>query len=249
MGRLLRILEELETDPAGRTFSTDKHTLHNYIERVYEPLVNLIGDPKVIVEIGVLHGASIAMWKKAFPMARVVGVDLEFNENLHPSFVDMVNRREVEVLFGNAYSEELMNRLPSEIDLFIDDGSHCVHDQLKFLSFRSKLSKDGVIIVEDVEKSWRNIRKFTFETKNGLQGKSIAIPLQITSGRFDDCVFIWTRNSQLIHHYKQALTIIENIWLKHHLCALVLTPFVQIVRFKKIIIRFSRRKRDQKFSV
>lgn len=80
--------------------------------------------PKKILEIGVLKGSSIRMWKEAFPEAEIHGLDL-FEANEIPDIPGVIWHR------GSQIDTQLLARLRKEkFDVVIDDGSHNSRDQL-----------------------------------------------------------------------------------------------------------------------
>lgn len=233
MLKLSEILDELEKNEIGKKFSTDKASLHSYIQKVYEPLVGAFQDPRLIVEIGVLHGASLAMWKTVFPSARVIGVDLALNENLHPEFFRMLLKGEIELVIGDAYSQEVLDSLPNDIDLFIDDGSHNLSDQVKILKQRSKLSTHGVLIIEDISCGWVSVKKL-IANLNGERTKNVVVlPLHLRSGRYDDCILIWTQDSTVIDLFRNQIGFLGRLWLLSPFFAIIVSPVGQFWRLQK----------------
>lgn len=138
-------------DDIGSAELTDKasgghhYTGHRYAD-LYELLFrgwryNLIE----ILEIGVLDGASIRMWRRYFPRSYVTAIDSE-PEAKFPADPS------VECILGDAYSEEVISRLAGrEFDLMLDDGDHQVESQLIFLRRYSPLLRPtGIMIIEDI---------------------------------------------------------------------------------------------------
>jgi hypothetical protein len=237
MGSLSRIVNELENSPNGKRASTDKGSLHTYLENFYEPLIGVLSEPNLIVEIGILHGASLAMWKNAFPRARVVGIDIALNENLHPEFARLLAEGKIEVLIEDAYSEKTFNCLPSNIDLLIDDGSHELVDQILVLNYRTKLSEKGVLVVEDVALGKKNFRKLEASLPNDSRNSILKLPLFMKSGRYDDYIFVWTRNELVLDFFSGRLSKIEKLWSTHVFIATLLSP---IGYFNRLRRKFNR---------
>lgn len=112
-------------------------------------------DPKVVVELGVFRGVSVAMWCDLFPAATVVGLDLEFGryrENEQNLRDRGAFRANVPVLQEwDAYSDDtdFMGDLPA-VDLFVDDGPHTADAIRNVLRLVGPLMADGgVYVVED----------------------------------------------------------------------------------------------------
>lgn len=86
--------------------------------------MHLPKNPKKLLEIGVLKGASIKMWREYFPECEVHGLDL-FIENPIPNIEGVIWHK------GNQCDWQLLDALRHEdFDVIIDDGSHNSRDQL-----------------------------------------------------------------------------------------------------------------------
>jgi len=80
--------------------------------------------PKKLLEIGVLHGSSIRMWKEWFPECEIHGLDL-FESNPIPDIEGATWHK------GNQCDYVLLDKLRNEnFDVIIDDGSHNSRDQM-----------------------------------------------------------------------------------------------------------------------
>lgn len=125
--------------------ATDKYWKHNYTY-LYDRHLN--GRIKNILEIGVKRGASLLLWKKAFPKARITGIDikdvsgeriLRENKDLRLSVGSQSDRKFLKTIVDEPY------------DLIVDDGSHKPDDQLASLEFLwPHLSKSGWYVIEDL---------------------------------------------------------------------------------------------------
>lgn len=125
-------------DELSVKYGTDKGSLnHNYMP-FYEK--HLPKSPKKILEIGVLEGASIRMWKEWFPEAEIHGLDL---------FTNAIPEIESVVLHqGNQCDYVLLDKLRNEnFDIIIDDGSHNSRDQM--ITFFG-LFNGGQYYIEDI---------------------------------------------------------------------------------------------------
>ena len=98
-------------------------------------------DVKRVLEIGVLNGASLAMWRDFWPQAEVWGFDIEKRDT------------DIQVMYGDQSKPEdlaFATRL-GPFDLVIDDGSHKPADQiLGALTLVPHLAPGGLYIIEDV---------------------------------------------------------------------------------------------------
>lgn len=108
-------------DQLAIKYNTDKSSLkHNYCQ-FYEN--TLPKAPKKLLEIGVLSGASIRMWKEYFPDTEIHGLDL-FTDGI-PDIEGVVWHK------GNQCDWLLLEQLRKEnFDIIIDDASHNSRDQM-----------------------------------------------------------------------------------------------------------------------
>lgn len=109
-------------DELSIKYGTDKGSIKHRYMPFYERY--LPKHPKKILEIGVLHGASIRMWKEYFPDTEIHGLDI-FGENPIPDIEGVIWHK------GNQCDWLLLDALRHEdFDVIIDDGSHGSRDQL-----------------------------------------------------------------------------------------------------------------------
>lgn len=69
-----------------------------------------------VLEIGVDHGGSLQLWKKVFPTAQIVGLDI------NPACKEYEEER-ISIVTGDQTDTKLLESL-GEFDIVIDDGSH-----------------------------------------------------------------------------------------------------------------------------
>lgn len=81
-------------------------------------------NPKKLLEIGVLHGASVRMWREYFPDTIIHALDL-FEENPIPDIPGVIFHK------SNQLDYKILEVLRNEdFDVIIDDGSHNSRDQM-----------------------------------------------------------------------------------------------------------------------
>lgn len=107
-----------------------------------------------MLEIGVDHGGSLAMWKKYFEKYDIVGFDLHPNpiEGM-PYTEDLLNDKNIKLRFGRSSTERdaAVEFADSSFDIIIDDGSHDPDIQIEtFRVWFSKLNKGGIFFIEDI---------------------------------------------------------------------------------------------------
>ena len=120
--------------------ATDKYWLHGYLPK-YE---KHIGTPKSILEIGVAYGASLDLWREAFPDAAVYGVDRKdrgLGEN---------------VFLGGQDDPKLAKRmaLKGPFDLIVDDASHQPDHTLRTFELYFPMCSKWYVI-EDIFMNYR----------------------------------------------------------------------------------------------
>jgi cephalosporin hydroxylase len=132
--------------------TTDKNTIHSYLE-TYESLFhskqNTSGN---ILEIGVHFGGSIQLWNNYFKNAKIYGLDIadnisvneiKDNENIILNVnVDAYNK----IFVNNAFTNKNI-----KFDIMIDDGPHTLKSMILFIQlYLPLLSDDGILVIEDI---------------------------------------------------------------------------------------------------
>ena len=144
------------TTIAQRT-GTDKWGLHYYTPHYERHLGHLRDEAFTLLEIGVggyartgQGGASLRMWRRFFPNAQVVGLDIE-----DKSFVD---RPRITTVQGDQTDASVLEAI---IDRFgvplvvIDDGSHRPADIIATFGILFPLLPDGAVYaIEDTQTSY-----------------------------------------------------------------------------------------------
>ena len=147
----------------GRKHKTDKvdhyHSFHGQsFMHVYEKyMAPMKSTTRNIVEIGILKGASLKVWKDYFPNATVHGIDIDPTTKVHE---DLENG--IHVHIGDQSSPDFLQKVISEIDgpidIVLDDGSH-VND-FTIASFRElfpHVSQGGIYIMEDLHTTYMKL--------------------------------------------------------------------------------------------
>src|SRR5262249_51655337 len=114
-----------------------------------EVFKHLIHEPIVLLELGVLEGGSLELWRDYFTAARIIGVDLS-----PPEIADKSGR--IRVYRGAQDDRELLTRIASDeaplgFDIIIDDASHIGRtSRVSFWHlFRKHLKSGGIYSIED----------------------------------------------------------------------------------------------------
>ena len=150
------------------THGSDKSNRHNY-HYVYAPILKKNFEEKKILEIGMgtnnidtlsnmgidgKPGASLKAFRDFCPYANIYGADVDKRilfdeERINTYYVDQTD---VESL------NELSKKIPSDLDLVIDDGLHspCANINTLFFGIK-KIKIGGWVVIEDIQLSSKDI--------------------------------------------------------------------------------------------
>jgi hypothetical protein len=128
---------------------------HNTYFDVYDNLFSkYIGKEIIFVEVGILDGGSLFMWRDFFgKKARIIGIDLNPNAKKweEHGFEIFIGSQSDEV-FWNNFIEEV-----GPVDLLLDDGGHTYEQQIITTEYLISNIKDGgMLVVEDTHTSYMN---------------------------------------------------------------------------------------------
>lgn len=142
------ILQDYFMENKGRLIYKWMHYFDIY-ERHFE---RFVGKPINLMEIGVLHGGSLQMWRHYFGnKAMIYGVDIDART---AAFQDDHTR----ILLGDQGNPGFWSHIKSSLpvfDIIIDDGGHSMDQQrVTFEAMFPLLSSHGVYLVEDVHTSY-----------------------------------------------------------------------------------------------
>ena len=132
------------------------------------------GKPITFVEIGVLNGGSLFMWRSFFgPEARIIGIDL------NPG-AKRWEEDGFEIHIGSQSDEAFWQKTLAEIgpiDVLLDDGGHTFRQQIITCEQVMPSIKDGgLLIIEDMHSSYMSefggpsSRSFVSYAKNIVDG-------------------------------------------------------------------------------
>ena len=137
-------------------YTTDKGTTHSYLE-VYDRLFKPFQDKEInLLEVGIATGGSLKLWEDYFSKAHIWGIDI----------IDEVKYKYGKRVYTSIYKLEEVE-FSLYLDIAIDDGSHFVKDQMKFInSFWPAIRKGGLLIIEDVHDLETNLPVFQWSGIN-----------------------------------------------------------------------------------
>lgn len=121
----------------------------SYLDYYDSLFYNSKNDPINLLEIGIQNGGSLETWASYFQNARnIIGCDID--ENCR---VLSYNDPRIKLIVSDVnspYSYQEINRTCNELDIIIDDGSHCSVDMLtSFVTYFDMLRPGGIYVVED----------------------------------------------------------------------------------------------------
>lgn len=126
---------------------TDKSSeTHNYCVKYEKYLPFKRTDRLKLLEIGVLNGESLRMWKDYFFLSEIIGIDINKDCKQHEE-----DRIKVEI--GSQTDKEFLIDLGERygnFDMILDDGSHINNDIIfSFEKLFKYVKPGGIYIVED----------------------------------------------------------------------------------------------------
>lgn len=217
--KILSIHNENELSLKDTPFGTDKLLYKSYFKLLYPDLISSLPKPKVIVEIGVRGGASLYIWSLLFPYASVTGLDLVgIGESSGPNPL-YISGNNITFIKGNAYTRETANIVQNKIDLLIDDGSHRLKDQLKTIElYLSKLSERGVLVIEDIQRGYRDAYKLLLQLPYD-QYRLSTHDYRLHKCAYDDFAICITRGKttaslRLYYKIRSCTFLLEHIFIK-----------------------------------
>lgn len=141
-------LKEYWLNNTGKKITKWTHYFWVY-EKHFKPLTE---KPIKMLEIGILNGGSLQMWKKYFhPDSVIVGIDINPACKEH-------EENGVHVRIGDQSDPKFLASLIQEFgqfDLVIDDGSHHVdHVRKTFEILYPRIAKEAVYFIEDTHAAY-----------------------------------------------------------------------------------------------
>jgi len=125
---------------------------HHYFEIYERHFSKFRGREINILEIGILHGGSLQMWKDYFGSKAVIyGIDInpkckKFEEENINIFIGSQSDRN--------FLRDAKTKIP-KVDILIDDGGHTMEQQItSFEELFDHITPDGVYLCEDLHTSY-----------------------------------------------------------------------------------------------
>lgn len=187
---------------------------HGYLEH-YEQFFAPWRDKSVrLLEIGVAQGHSLVLWSRYFPLASIVGCDIDLKRCKQP-LPDRVRLWEADQRSA-ASLVNMVNNL-GDFDIIIDDGSHNSKDQvLTFDTLWPHLAAGGIYAIEDLHVNYfaeftpAMVRYIGGQLQDELHGRGKTRTALIANSPADEQAKLSGREREIkaIHLYRY-LAIIE----------------------------------------
>lgn len=160
----------------GVKYKADKSSIfHNYLDFYQEQLPDRDFSGRLL-EIGVMDGASMKMWRDYYPNAEIVGIDIKPMDFMHND--DWKVPESIKLIQCDGTDPKQTKKL-GNFDIIIDDGSHYWADQQKSFDilYKQQLNEGGVYILEDLWTShidfYANAKINTLEYLKRLEKKGV----------------------------------------------------------------------------
>ena len=131
----------------GLKYGTDKIGKHHYLPLYHEMFKGRRKSIKKVLEIGAGEGLGLRMFRDYFPNATIYGAEIQDNRIFKEDRIEVIkcNQTNYEDL------KSLIDKVGSDIDIVIDDGSHKPEDQVFTCETVMRMINFGAIyIIEDV---------------------------------------------------------------------------------------------------
>ena len=128
--------------------ATDKYWVHGYTQLYDKEFAGMRNKRIKLLEIGVKRGASLELWKDAFPRGKIYGMDIQ--DIKIPGF---------EIFVGEQQDTAFLNNIVQKVgkfDIIIDDGSHKPkHQKASFEALWPHITPQGIYVIEDLHWNYR----------------------------------------------------------------------------------------------
>lgn len=133
----------------NQTQLTGKHSSYFPIyDKLFHPFV---GTQLVFVEVGVMHGGSLYMWRDFFgKSARIIGIDNSVSAKQFSNDFEIFIGDQADPIFWEKFYSGI-----GQIDILLDDGGHRNNHQIQtVVSATPHIRSGGLIVVEDTHTSF-----------------------------------------------------------------------------------------------
>lgn len=176
------------------------HKWNHYFDIYERHLRRFRGASPVVIEVGVMGGGSLSMWREYFGSgSRIIGVDINPDCKIHES-------EDIEVFVGSqddpAIIESIFSKYP-KVDVVIDDGSHVMQHMItSFELMYHRVQSNGVYIVEDTHTCYWP------EYGGGLQRQGSF--MEFVKGKLDEINAVHTRGALPVSDFTRSTDCIAS---------------------------------------
>jgi predicted O-methyltransferase YrrM len=215
--KLCEIGAKYDTDKSSqRKNVTNTRHCHPYTLFYDSLFCEYVNEQLNIAEIGILHGASLLMWREYFPNANIYGFDNnpEYIEqfkashgtnNVFLNHMDVSDKKNISDVFQNT---------GIQYDIIIEDSTHLMDHQVNVIeSCVNHLKPGGILIIEDVFKKYNEmayIKKIENVLDNFQEYYFVSLDHERrnSTGWDNDKLFILIKEGERIFKNKNKITII-----------------------------------------
>ncbi len=131
------------------------HKFDGYFE-IYEKNFSSYKNKKIVfVEIGILNGGSLSVWREYFgPKSRIIGIDLNPEcKKFEEDGVEVFIGNQSDPIFWDNFFKKVGN-----VDIILDDGGHTNLDQIiTTIKTVERINNGGILMIEDTHTSYYNV--------------------------------------------------------------------------------------------
>jgi hypothetical protein len=160
---------------------SDKAAARRSLAAIYDDLLaQRRYDPVSLLEIGVLEGASLRMWRDYFARGKIYGLDRDENAKQYED-------RQINIFIGDQEDETALAAVieqTGDLDVVVDDGGHRARQQIGTLvHLWPHVQPGGMYIVEDTHTSYL--------PEYGMTWRSPGTTIEFLKGVVDDVHAMW----------------------------------------------------------
>jgi len=176
---------------------------------VYSELFSkFVGKKITFLEVGVLHGGSLFMWREYLgPEARIIGIDL------NPEAIKW-QEYGFEIFIGDQADSNFWKHVIPNIgclDVVLDDGGHTNLQQIQTIkNLVNSINDGGLIVIEDTQTSYQRDFGNPSPTSGVEFAKSLIDAIASRNPELNQIEPSFTRNIQSIRFFESIFAIYVN---------------------------------------
>ena len=194
-------------DDIAVRLGTDKSSRgHNYTGYYQKNFKDFVHKEISLLEIGILQGQSLMMWKEFFPKGKIYGLDITDCSHM--------NQDRLLTIKGDQRDRDLLLRMSKDygpFDIIIDDGSHmssAMRDSFTFLF--PYIKRGGYYVVEDLHACYLR-KKYVDELPSFMSYVKELLDYINCYGKFMNAAHIDTKNLNFYEYAIESITMYRSI--------------------------------------